>query len=108
MLRSAIIGLTLSAFAFAQADRGNLTGTISDPQGAVISAAKILLRNAQTGSEYPTVSTSTGNYSIAQPGFELPRAGSWTEQDGPKGRRRMDGQRHRALRERHPDRCSRI
>jgi len=66
MLRSAIIGLTLSAFAFAQADRGNLTGTISDPQGAVIPAAKILLRNAQTGSEYPTLSTSTGNYSIAQ------------------------------------------
>ena len=61
-----LLALTLASGAFAQADRGNLTGTVTDPQGAIIPAAKILLRNTQTGSEYPTVSTSTGNYSIAQ------------------------------------------
>src|SRR6185503_19806507 len=62
----AALVLALASAAFAQADRGNLTGTVTDPQGALIPAAKILLRNGQTGADYATVSTSTGNYSIAQ------------------------------------------
>ena len=61
MLRCTVIALLLSAGAFAQADRGTLTGTVTDPQAAVIPEAKIAVRNAQTGAQYSTVTTSTGN-----------------------------------------------
>jgi len=50
---------------FAQ-DRGTITGTISDPAGAVVANANIEARNLETGVVYPVVSTTTGNYTIAQ------------------------------------------
>ena len=56
----------LASAAFAQSDRGTLTGTITDPQGAVIPSAKITALHGETGAEYGTVSTPTGNYTIAQ------------------------------------------
>jgi hypothetical protein len=52
--------------AFAQSDRGTITGTISDPAGAVIASAAIEARNVATGAAYPTVSSGTGNYTIPQ------------------------------------------
>ncbi len=52
--------------AFAQTDRGTITGTISDPAGAVIAAAAIEAKNVDTGALYPTASSGTGNYTIAQ------------------------------------------
>ncbi|HLK50367.1 MAG TPA: TonB-dependent receptor [Bryobacteraceae bacterium] len=57
--------LVCSAGAFAQ-DRGTITGTISDPAGAVISNASVEARNLETGVTYPVVSTSTGNYTVTQ------------------------------------------
>jgi Carboxypeptidase regulatory-like domain len=56
----------LISVAFAQSDRGTITGTISDPAGAVIASATIEARNVATGAAYPTVSSGTGNYTIAQ------------------------------------------
>jgi hypothetical protein len=55
-----------SAVAAAQADRGTLTGTVSDPQGLVLPAANVRLQNSQTAALYETVSTATGNYSVVQ------------------------------------------
>ncbi len=52
--------------AFAQKDRGTITGTITDPAGAVLAGAPIQVRNAEAGTLYEGVSTSTGNYTIAQ------------------------------------------
>jgi hypothetical protein len=52
--------------AFAQSDRGTITGTISDPAGAVIASAAIEARNVSTDATYQTVSSGTGNYSIPQ------------------------------------------
>ena len=49
-----------------QADRGTLTGTVSDSQGRVIANARLELRNQQTSSVYETVTTATGNYSLVQ------------------------------------------
>ena len=60
----ALVCVTFAAFA--QSDRGTLTGTITDPQGAVIPNAKITALHGETGAEYATVSTPTGNYTIAQ------------------------------------------
>jgi hypothetical protein len=55
-----------SAAAFAQSDRGTITGAVADPAGAVIAAAMIEVKNAETGVVYQTATTATGNYTIAQ------------------------------------------
>jgi hypothetical protein len=66
LLSGAFCLLALTYTAFAQSDRGTITGTISDPAGAVISGAAVEARNIATGAVYPTASSSTGNYTIAQ------------------------------------------
>ncbi|HSW51078.1 MAG TPA: carboxypeptidase-like regulatory domain-containing protein, partial [Bryobacteraceae bacterium] len=48
----------------AQTDRGTITGTVTDPQGAVVPGASVSLKNVATGADYPTVSTGTGNYTV--------------------------------------------
>jgi hypothetical protein len=65
LLRSVGIFLLASA-AFAQSDRGTITGTLSDPAGAVIASGAIEAKNTGTGALYPTVSSGTGNYTIPQ------------------------------------------
>ncbi len=56
----------LSVAAFAQSDRGTITGTVSDPAGAVVANATIEARNIDTGAVYPVATSTTGNYTIAQ------------------------------------------
>jgi hypothetical protein len=51
---------------FAQSDRGTITGTISDPAGAVVAGANLEARNTDTGTLYEAVSTGTGNYTLSQ------------------------------------------
>src|ERR1017187_5451660 len=58
--------LVLSITAFAQSDRGTITGTISDPGGAVVAAAQIEARNLSTGLTYQSASTATGNYTVTE------------------------------------------
>ena len=59
--------LFLAAIAvWAQSDRGTITGTITDPAGAVITGAPIALRNVATAAAYEAASTATGNYTLAQ------------------------------------------
>src|SRR5205814_9925171 len=64
-MRSAILFLFACA-AFAQTDRGTITGTITDPAGAVIANAAIEARNVETGQVYPVTSTATGNFTVTQ------------------------------------------
>ena len=54
-----------TVLAFAQSDRGVLTGTVSDPTGAIMPAARITLTHVDTGTNYETVSTETGNYTLS-------------------------------------------
>src|SRR3974390_2587833 len=58
--------LSLPVLLRAQGDRGAITGTISDPAGAVVAGAPVEARHIETGTVYPTESTATGNYTIAQ------------------------------------------
>ena len=58
--------LLFALTAFAQSDRGTITGTITDPAGAVIPRAAIEAVNVDTGSVFPVASSSTGNYTIAE------------------------------------------
>jgi hypothetical protein len=62
----AVLLLAGNACMFAQSDRGTITGTITDPSGAVISNANIEARNTQTGAVSTGGSTATGNYNVAQ------------------------------------------
>ena len=61
-----ICTLLATLFAFAQSDRGTITGTISDPAGAVVANAALEARNQATGVVYQAASTATGNYTILQ------------------------------------------
>src|SRR2546430_14403251 len=62
LLSISIFGLT----AFAQTDRGTITGTVADASSAVIPGAQVTATNTQTTAKYETVSTETGNYTLAQ------------------------------------------
>jgi Carboxypeptidase regulatory-like domain/TonB dependent receptor len=64
-LRFSLMMFTAIA-AIAQSDRGTITGTISDPTGAVIASATVEARNVATDARYPAASSTTGNYTIAQ------------------------------------------
>ena len=50
--------------AFAQSDRGTITGTITDPAGAVVPGAKLTIRNSATGFAAESAATNTGNFTI--------------------------------------------
>jgi hypothetical protein len=51
-------------FLLAQADRGTITGLVTDPSGAAIPGATITMKNAATNLEISTTSGSGGNYSL--------------------------------------------
>jgi hypothetical protein len=58
--------LFLGSFAFAQSDRGTITGTVTDATSASVANAAVEARHVATGVVYRTTSTDTGNYTIAQ------------------------------------------
>jgi hypothetical protein len=61
------LGLTMFALTLvAQTDRGTITGTISDPAGAVVANATVEAKNVATGLVYSAASSATGNYTIPQ------------------------------------------
>ena len=65
-LISSLFVCVVASALFAQSDRGTITGTVTDPAGAVVAGAAIEARNAATGVSYQSASTSTGNYTIPQ------------------------------------------
>ena len=65
--RLLIISVLVVGAAFAQGDNGTITGTISDPAGAVIAGATLVVRNVETGAAYQVGSSATGNYVVAVP-----------------------------------------
>ncbi len=56
--------LTLSALA--QSDRGTITGTVSDPTGAVVANAPINAKQLETGATFQAGTSATGNYTLSQ------------------------------------------
>src|SRR6516225_8655309 len=67
VLRSSVILSLLAVAALAQSDRGTITGTITDPAGAVIPSASIEVKNQGTGTVYQGGTSTTGNYVISLP-----------------------------------------
>jgi hypothetical protein len=50
----------------AQTFRGTILGTVTDPSGAVISGAKVTVRNVGTGLERTTQTSADGSYSVPE------------------------------------------
>ena len=68
-MKSLLFSVCLVLFtgsAFGQTANGTITGTIADPAGAVIANAAVEAKNVETGTVYPSVSTTTGNYTVPQ------------------------------------------
>ncbi|MCU1337581.1 MAG: hypothetical protein JWO19_3162 [Bryobacterales bacterium] len=66
LARLLIFPFLLALTALAQSDRGTITGTISDPAGALVPGAPVEARNVETGAVYDAASSATGNYTLAQ------------------------------------------
>src|SRR2546425_983832 len=56
--------LLLAATLFGQSDRGTITGTVSDAASALVPGAIVTAVNPETGVQFRTETTSTGNYAI--------------------------------------------
>ena len=59
-----LVIVAVSVSAFAQADRGTIRGSVSDPSGAVIPGASVTAVSVQTGIRTATNSTGAGSYNI--------------------------------------------
>src|SRR6185437_11047586 len=55
-----------SGIAFAQSDRGAITGTVIDQAGAVVPNAKVQATRVETGVNYQTTTTDKGDYTIGE------------------------------------------
>ncbi len=61
-LASLVLLFFFTSLALAQRDLGTLTGTVSDPQGAVVPNAKVTITNDATNVSADTVTTDSGSY----------------------------------------------
>jgi len=59
-----ILLLCLACVALAQAGRGTINGLVTDPAGALVSGAKVVLLNQATGVTQRTVTSSAGLYTF--------------------------------------------
>jgi hypothetical protein len=71
-LALSIFLLTFTSSALAQSDRGTITGTVTDPTGAVVSGAKVTATSLDTGEVRETTTSDDGTYTLS----EL-KAGPW-------------------------------
>lgn len=65
-LKLVVCSFSCALAILAQSDRGTITGTVSDPAGAVVAGAPIEIKNVETGIINRVASSATGNYTIAQ------------------------------------------
>lgn len=65
---ASVLAAVLSCFslASAQSDRGAITGTVTDPQGAVVANAKVTVTNLETGETRETRTTAEGSYILSE------------------------------------------
>ncbi|HEV2764543.1 MAG TPA: TonB-dependent receptor [Pyrinomonadaceae bacterium] len=58
--------LTWAAPASAQSDRGSITGTVTDPGGAVVAGARVTATNLDTGQVRETTTSDEGTFTIPE------------------------------------------
>ena len=64
LLRSALLLVSLTSISFGQNGLSRISGSITDPSGAVIAAAQVTARNEATGIVYTQKTTDAGLYSF--------------------------------------------
>src|SRR5579885_3125191 len=64
LLKSALVVCLFAVSVFAQSNQGTITGTISDPAGAVVPGAQVEVKNNDSGVVYRGGSSATGNFVI--------------------------------------------
>lgn len=57
-----VLGLALPATGFGQGATGAINGTVTDPSGAAVPGAKVVLRNVATTTEQSVVTNEVGRY----------------------------------------------
>ena len=55
---------SVSTLAWSQVTSGSLTGLVTDPTGAVVPEAKVILTDTNKGYDYPATTDSVGRYVI--------------------------------------------
>src|SRR6202171_1623590 len=60
----ALLALSVTAALLAQEFRGTISGVVTDPTGAAVPGAKVLVTEIRTGTKSPAVSDSAGQYAI--------------------------------------------
>src|SRR5258708_1823886 len=68
-----ILALVCCIPSLGQVVRGSISGSVTDPQGAVVSGAKVTAKNAETGTVSTTTSDSSGLFR-----FNLLQVGTYT------------------------------
>jgi hypothetical protein len=58
--------LTWGVTAYGQSDRGSITGTVSDPNGAVVANAKVTATNLNSGEVREATTSDEGNYTLPE------------------------------------------
>ena len=84
-MRVALLAVTFACGLFAQVDRGNIQGTVTDPSGAVVTGAAVRIVSPATNLTQSTVTGPSGTYAF----FNLP-IGVYNVSVEGKGFRRSD------------------
>ena len=66
LCRLSVFFAVLAASLYSQGGRGTITGTVSDPTGAVVASVPIQAKNLENGAVYDATTSSTGNYTFSQ------------------------------------------
>ena len=68
-----LTGFAVASLSYAQNDRGSITGTVTDQAGASVPKAVVAALDRESGAEFKSESTETGNYTLSQlpPGISL-------------------------------------
>src|SRR4051794_20082326 len=58
--------LLCASAGFGQTGLATITGTITDPTGAAVANAPVVIKSVDTGTTFQGASSNTGNYSVSQ------------------------------------------
>src|SRR3982750_895733 len=66
LLLVALLSFSFSTAIFAQSDRGGIRGTVTDPNGALVPNARVVLTSQETNETRETTTTDDGTYTFPE------------------------------------------